>query len=46
MCFRVGEWRVVEESKNLKLTVNGLEVGGVATADAVVCRFSSKSREE
>ena len=37
---------MVEDSKNHKLTVNGLEVGVVATADAVVCLFSSKSREE
>ena len=46
MCFRAREWRVVEESKNHKLTMNVLKVGVVATADAVVCRFSSKSREE
>ena len=45
MCFRAREWRVVEESKKRKLTVNGLKVGVVATADAVVCRFSSKSPE-
>ena len=45
MCFRVGEWRVVEESENHKLTMNGLKVGVVATASAVVCLFSSKSPE-
>ena len=43
--MRVGEWRVAEESENHKLTVNGLKVGVVATADAVVCLFSSKSPE-
>ena len=45
MCFRAWEWRVVEESKNHKLTMNVLKVGDVATADAVVCLFSSKSPE-
>ena len=36
---------MVEESENHKLTMNVLKVGVVATADAVVCLFSSKSPE-